>query len=426
MFKHLRLRLTAVCAICTTFVLIAMALFSMQYPIQQMDKQAEEAFASNLNSIFFYLRDQRTIDQTWIAQTEAANSLIIHIESYGQPLLYTLQHPERQELLQELEADMGDIVFIQFQDSTKGNLQPMVTMFPFSSKGANYRAAVAAVPFDADVLMVTVLKDKTAEDLEIFKLRLVFGGTIFISVVALCIFAWFFTGWAVRPIKENQERQTQFVSSASHELRSPLTVMRASAEAIQNAPPEKSRQFAKTIAQECERLSFLTNDLLTLATADSRHLSLVKSLVEPETLLLTSGERFEPLLVQKKINLQIVLPDDALPPILCDGQRIEQVLDILINNAFTYTPEGGLIRLKVWQEKRFVCFSVEDSGPGIPRESRSHIFERFYRADKSRTQKEHYGLGLSVAKEIADLHKGSLAVGDSAEGGAAFLLKLPK
>ena len=128
---------------------------------------------------------------------------------------------------------------------------------------------------------------------------------------------------------------------------------------------------------------------------------------------------------QKQIRIHVSLPDDPLPKCCCDRQRIGQALAILLDNAVSYTPPGGEIRLFAARRRGGIELIVSDNGPGIPDALRERVFERFYRADVSRSKKEHYGLGLSIAREIASLHRGKLTLRDTPGGGATFILYLP-
>ena len=123
--------------------------------------------------------------------------------------------------------------------------------------------------------------------------------------------------------------------------------------------------------------------------------------------------------------LSVSLPENALPPCTADGERIVQLLSILLHNAISYTPEGGCIELSLTHKKNRFYLSVSDTGPGIPAEDRKKIFERFYRAEKSRSAKGHFGLGLSIASEIVKLHHGSITVGERVGGGSVFTVALP-
>lgn len=106
-------------------------------------------------------------------------------------------------------------------------------------------------------------------------------------------------------------------------------------------------------------------------------------------------------------------------------EKVSQILTILIDNALSYVPEGGSIRLQAKKEPGAIAISVSDNGPGIPDSEKDSVFQRFYRSDASRNDKQHFGLGLCIAKEIALLHQGSLKILDTPGGGATFILKLP-
>ncbi len=217
----------------------------------------------------------------------------------------------------------------------------------------------------------------------------------------------------------------QFIASASHELRSPLTVILSSLSAMKIAKKEEAEAFSHVIKSEGERMSRLIGDMLTLAGADNGSWSIQPAPVELDTLLLQSYEKFETVAAQKGMQLRIELPDTALPPYVCDGERIAQVLSILLDNAMSYTPQGGHILLSLSKEGNRWMLRVQDNGPGIPQEARAQIFERFYRAEKSRKDKEHFGLGLCIAQEIVRLHRGRLYLDDTPGGGATFVVSLP-
>lgn len=125
------------------------------------------------------------------------------------------------------------------------------------------------------------------------------------------------------------------------------------------------------------------------------------------------------------IILDRMLPDMELPRIHCDKSRVIQILTILLDNAITYTLPDGMIDLEIFIKKRNVCYLVADHGNGIPDEEKERIFDRFYQSDKSRKEKEHFGLGLSIARELTELQKGKLTLTDTPGGGCTFCLMLP-
>lgn len=417
--------MTAVCAVSTGLVLVAMGLVSLHAVLGQMERQAETAFEGNLNAVFLYLRGRSVIDHMWLSQTETAEGLLIRVDRGGRELLFTGQNSLRERMTgRAVEAAREEYGF-DFAKTPSGTFQPDVVTFQLEGEGTRYRAAVAALPSGDAWYNVAVLKDMGPQREQERRLRLLFGVCVALALLCLSAVAWGFTLWAVRPVRENQRRQSEFISAAGHELRSPLAVIRAAAGTLRTAPSGKAERFAGLIEGECERLGRLTDDLLCLAGADGGRLSLTLSPTEPETLLLAAAERYEPVARQKGVHIAVGLPPEALPRLICDEQRVQQVMSALLDNAIRYTPEGGVIRCGVRSGGKSVRFWVADSGSGIPDSEKERVFERFYRGDQARTGKGHYGLGLSVAREIARLHRGSLILRDSQEGGAEFILRLP-
>ena len=177
-------------------------------------------------------------------------------------------------------------------------------------------------------------------------------------------------------------------------------------------------------------MSRLINDMLTLTESDNHDFSISKKPVELDTLLLNTCESFEVLAKEKLLSLSLILPDNPLPSCNCDPDRIKQVISILLHNAISYTPESGKICVSLSYKKSSgksnFYLSVSDNGIGISDEDKKKIFNRFYRAEKSRSAKGHFGLGLSIAYEIIHAHHGNITVADSKEGGTVFTVCLPE
>ena len=169
----------------------------------------------------------------------------------------------------------------------------------------------------------------------------------------------------------------------------------------------------------------LIQDMLSLSGADNHTWKLDLKPCEPDTLLLETYEKYEPLMREKGMKSDISLPDEPFAPIMLDADKIAQLLSILLDNALSYVPAGGKISLSLKKEPGAAAISVTDNGPGIPDSEKESVFQRFYRSDNSRNDKQHFGLGLCIAREIALLHRGSLTVSDAPEGGAVFTLRLP-
>ncbi len=217
--------------------------------------------------------------------------------------------------------------------------------------------------------------------------------------------------------------QQRFLADVSHELRTPLTVIKGNVDLMRRMNTLDDEALT-SIDQEVNRLKRLVGDLLLLAQAESGHMSLNMGLVELDTLLLEVYQEMR-VLAGEKVQVHLTEIDQAL--VQGDRDRLKQVLLNLISNAVQYTPPGGEVFLsldKVGNQARLV---VRDTGPGIPKEDLPHIFERFYRAEKSRTRSQAggFGLGLSIAYWIIERHQGKIEVASREGEGTTFCVWLP-
>ena len=230
---------------------------------------------------------------------------------------------------------------------------------------------------------------------------------------------------ALRPTAQAMQKQREFVAAAGHELRSPLTVLKASLQAAQ--APETAHlapQFLSHAASEVDRLSRLTEDLLILAGGDAGVLRTSLAKISTDTFLVELYERFAPVARNHGHSLTLNLPNKPLPDLHADAQRLEQLFAVLLNNAFEYSPAGTPVEiLAELPPSGGLHIAVVDHGPGVPDTEKSRIFDRFARGDRSRTDKTHFGLGLAVASQIASLHGAILRVRDTPGGGATFVVE---
>jgi two-component system, OmpR family, sensor histidine kinase CiaH len=219
---------------------------------------------------------------------------------------------------------------------------------------------------------------------------------------------------SLRPISRAFERQREFVADASHELRTPLTLIRTNVEAWLRRPNGSSRLYARNIVEEVEQLSRIVGDLTTLALADARQLRIDRQPMELNDVVRDLMTQARPLAEERGVQLQ---PDlNGGVRVEADPARVRQLLLILIDNALGHTPSGGEVSVGVNRRDGRAQVTVVDTGAGIPAADLPHIFERFYRADKSRARESGgSGLGLAIAKWIVEAHKGEIAV-RSAEG----------
>ena len=226
-------------------------------------------------------------------------------------------------------------------------------------------------------------------------------------------------------LEEAEERRKALTADIAHELRTPLSIQQAYLEALQDGIYELSLENLTPIAEQSRFLTRLVEDLRTLALADAGELTLERVETDLPALVRRVATRFEPQAKSRGITFDFSLAEDC-PTLEVDPQRIEQILNNLLNNALRYSLEDQVIELEMVYNTRQVSLAIHDNGPGIPDEELPYIFDRFYKSDKSRIRSNGgTGLGLSISRKLAEAHGGNLEAENHPQGGAVFMLTLP-
>ena len=246
------------------------------------------------------------------------------------------------------------------------------------------------------------------------------AGSAALLVLFLC--SYLLSGVVTRPVGAAWAQQEQFLSDASHELKTPLTVILSSAELLnQSALPEQA-VYIDNIREESRRMKLLVEDMLTLSRAQRSAGSLPEQTADLSEAAMTASLRFEPVAFEAGKRLEYDIAPEL--PVRGDGGKLGQALAALLDNAVKYSAGGTDIRLTAEKQGRFAVVTVADSGPDIPADKLPHIFDRFYRADEARTDGDSFGLGLPIAKAIIDAHRGTLRC-ESGGGVTRFIITLP-
>jgi len=226
----------------------------------------------------------------------------------------------------------------------------------------------------------------------------------------------------LRPIKEAHEAQSRFSSDASHELRTPLASMKTELEVAlrdTHLKKEEMRELLASNLEEVNKLTKLSQTLLQLSQLDHHNIEREKVALAPTAKAVI--ERFGNS--EKRVKLE----GDKTLSVNANTSNIEELLTIFVDNALKYSPENSAVIITLLRQKNLSGFEITNSGPGIPAAILPHIFDRFYRADASRTggDKRGYGLGLSLAKRIVELHGGELTVSSAPNALTTFRILLP-
>ncbi|TDF94437.1 sensor histidine kinase [Paenibacillus piri] len=288
------------------------------------------------------------------------------------------------------------------------------------------REAVGASPLP-HVFDVVAIRSLEAERRMLRTLRtdLALGGAagLIFSVLA----GFYLAGRSLVPIRRSWTKQQQFVADASHELRTPTSVIRTRAELLFRHPQhtiEQESQNIAVIAKESKRMGKLIDDLLTLARTDSNQLQIQAAAIPLHPILEEIAEQFQLLAETKSIRIH----SQFQPSIIWgDESRLRQLFVILLDNALKFTPPHGTIEFTCHNLPHSVKIVVKDSGCGIAEADLPHIFERFYRGDKVRSRDEGgTGLGLSIAEWIVHAHKGTIRVASRVSVGTEFQMMFPR
>ncbi len=226
-------------------------------------------------------------------------------------------------------------------------------------------------------------------------------------------------------LKQIDRLKNEFVSTVSHDLRSPLTAILGYVDLLERVGPinDHQREFVKRVQVSVQSITSLVNDLLELGRIEAG-LDTQRELVPLEGIIRYTLENASGQIVEKRLDVAMDLPENV-PPLRGNPIRLRQLLDNLVGNAIKYTPEGGKVRIEVEQQNEQVILRVEDSGPGIPPADQPHIFEKFYRASNVPKGVGGSGLGLAIVKSIVDNHRGRIWVESVVGQGTTFTVVLP-
>lgn len=243
-----------------------------------------------------------------------------------------------------------------------------------------------------------------------------------LSVIVFTIISYYLSRWMIKPSEKAIKNQKIFVANISHDLKTPITIIRANADLIENEV--KNKKSIKYIQQETEKLNHLVNEMLTLTRIDN-------TISKENFKSFNFGDSlfdvvlpFESIAYEKGIHFNINI--DESTTYFGDENNIQKLAEILIDNAMSYTAKGGIVDVDAYENSKAVTLSVTNTGEPISDEKKVEIFDRFYRESKSRESTgNHYGLGLSIANTIVKKHNGKISI-ESKNGKNTFTVILPK
>lgn len=329
------------------------------------------------------------------------------------------------DLTEDTYAQATKLAISSDKESAVISIDGQRWLFKINSMNANLIIKGKSGVSQAAVLEQIYFMDVTESYNILSQLLLTFGAISIVMLFVIFGTSLFFARRAITPVEIAYEKQKQFIADASHELKTPLAVIHANAEALYANKTEtiKSQQkWLDYIATETDRMGKLVSDLLYLAKTDSEA---INSELAPFNI---SHVVTDVLLAMEAVVFEkgITLSQNIEPDLIVNGasDKMKQVVIILLDNAVKYVNENGKIEVTLKKSRNHVLFSVENSGGGIPKESLPRLFDRFYRIDASRAHDGSYGLGLSIARAIIENAGGKIHVTSVQGESTTFILEL--
>ncbi len=324
------------------------------------------------------------------------------------------------------QTDKED-TFIITNDNKPATDQSGVFMFN-GTKNDDYLGILATIvtPNDTAYNLSLIYRQQSLFDI-LTKQAFLYVSLWCLSLIAVTTMSYLLIKKALKPTKVMLKSQKDFIASASHELKSPLAVILANAEKLEQLQIDNTefRKPVKILDKECMRMSKLVRDMLLLASSDAKSWTICNNTIDIDTLLISLYEAYEPICISKKICLRLEISETSYPKFCADEERLFQILTIYMENAIHHSVGNKQIEIKTEVTAKHITFFVTDHGKGIPEDDKPYIFNRFYCADKSRTDKSNFGLGLSIADELAKMMNGKVGCKDTDGGGATFFVTLP-
>ncbi len=339
----------------------------------------------------------------------------------------TLSFPTDITFLLRQFAEKANLVSVTTLDRTVSTTQGGVLSFSGSSHDKYWGIPAIVIDKNGTLFYLSLLhKQKTT--FELIGKQLPFYILIWIiSLFCIIIVSRFLLKYAIEPTEKVLKSQKSFIAAASHELKAPLAVILANNDKINSLSDSipEIQKASNIIDTESMRMSKLIKDMLFLASSDAGTRKISKTMVNLDTLLITLYEAYEPICNKKGLTLDVNFMDTHFPVIYTDQECLFQIVSIFMDNAISHSESKTSIQIKATLSHKTITISVIDHGQGISAEDKPYIFDRFYCADKSHSDKSHFGLGLSIAKELAGFLSVNVGLKNTEGGGATFFLTLP-
>ena len=405
MIKKLRRKFVAICMALITAVLAVVFLSvytSTVHSIEGLSQQVLHRVAQETSRL------PASVNRPEIGISIGGDRIFLPyftVEIWGTRAMVTGGTYANLEDTETLEIILNDCMA---EDDAEGVLEDHLLRYLRQDKGLYQK--IAFVDMSMEKQMVRSILD-TYVMIGLAALALLFAVSVLLS------------RWATKPVESAWTQQKQFLSDASHELKTPLTVILSNAELLEaSSLEERPARWVDNVHSEAIRMKTLVEQMLTLARSDTMTRSIHLTETSLSDIAYDCALSFEPVAFESGKTLEYQIEEAA--PVAGDSEKLRQLISILLDNAMKYGADGGTVLLTLQKADRQVRLTVANPGDPIPPEQLSHLFERFYRADASRGEQSGFGLGLSIAAAIAKEHHGKLRA-ESDSVSTRFILTIP-
>lgn len=432
MYKKLRKKLILTYWISSIVVLTGILIASLVVNILSDYNYEKDTFELKTTETFHLLGTNKHLDLTWLKNIEQKNHWCIRFYQndidLDLPNTLSLSDETIEALQSSLDCSVTKIdpTFFQsvyIKNTVFSNIEAI------HNASNDYYGRVGLILSGNKLQTIYIFQMKTS----LFTLlnRHIYPILLFEIIGAILLFtiSKSFVRYAIHPVEVADQKQKEFIACVSHELRTPLSVMRVGLgsmkQALDSNQPAKLRKYFYPLEGECIRMERLTQDMLLLAATDQKNWSIQMESVDIETILIDCYDAFCMLNAKHQDKIKIQISEDDFPEFMGDKERLKQVFMILLDNAMSYTDIKEGIEIHASILKNAIQIRIVDHGTGMTNVQKKKVFEPFYRSELSRTDHNHFGLGLSIAKRLIELHHGTISIDDTPGHGSTFVITLP-
>lgn len=395
------------------------------------EKNNELSYAQRMTTLIIYqLENNREHFAEVVKNYEQPGLLLCSVKTAGGETFYrgVSSFPTSTDFLLSAIGGQAEISYTPFRETGNKVTDQAGPFLLDGQKGDRYLGIPADVVSKDDAVYRLVVFFRTQATASLLRRLAPLYLLIWVlSLLGAALLGHFVLKQAFKPSRQAFNSQKEFIASASHELKSPLAVLFSHIEKLSRSGEVSSEIAGSAVVmnRECRRMTRLVNDLLLLASSDAKAWSARKKEINLDTLLISLYENYEAVCAGRGITLKPDIREESYPLLFSDPELIRRILSIFLDNAIAHSGDSPEIGIRAALTARTVTFEIIDHGKGISEQDKPFLFDRFYRADRSRTDKTHFGLGLSIAKELAALLAGKVGFRDVPGGGACFYLTIP-